>query len=894
MSSLVPSKLKTWLRTFRYSNLFLILVSIVSSVVLAVYVFGVGNLIAHQPESNAIEQTALYVASDMSKVTVASDSFGLVGLRDIASDEYSAAVGRPVAGRVTGINAIYAVLRLDAFIARELHHPVINSLLSKDFASARDVEKELATRLFKAVEKRAIQSEGPGEFFGLHGLGLKDQDKAGLATNFIYERAYRNLAKALAVHDSKLVDFKIKLGFVRSRKAVSGVQAASLKSGDSSQIYSGEFESTSIDENGQYRPGVPVSVPGFEPIMFTPLMNTGDVDVLDPDDFVQDSRLSAPSAVLVEASWDSRPVGHRNIPLRIRNRTACAAIGPKPLPMPPAALVINFPHGICSLFHSVRDILFFENWKGSGAWRQAVVGELPNQGSLAVTQVPESKYASPGDALAVIIYHWMRLLEPSSSAKNCIAILSSPWNLSVALNENSVSQVPGTLRAAPVNSVLAKDSDARSSVLLDQSSPEGQGRTALKKLFDKPDISGRSDVITAPSSALPLFVDKFGRLNLAGSRAFNPKMVQGFLSAVYDTNLAAIESLWVANLMSSKFSAQRPEFEQSVLIEKQELNSINNRINRLSNKAPGEAGSLAPVPKENLRQIALLKEKVQALEDSIAKKEREIKRLNKITVLSSIAQDNARATADSTYRLSAHALTLCRNGIEPLDNEGNAYLVNRQTCFFASRKPLSESDILEAAEPDGAPESPVDNTSAKCWLNRSMNASEDVEVLFKNRDPNYDPLASKVKSLIRQQLYLPSFTPVCIVLDSQAVIRGKPVPICYSSYPFFGIFVPKGQLIYYCQRAAETGASPRVFWSVLIRDLVACKSEGATGIPVNSTEEDWCKKRGTAVGLCPGLACEFQLRTPLPDLSNFPTGSSVTNESGERVPQVPPVPADML
>src|SRR5262249_33310178 len=154
-------------KSFTHSSLFLIIVSVGSSFVLAIYVLAVGTALSHRPESNIIEQTAQDVAYAMSQVSVSSDNFGAVGLSDIAPAEFPGSFPHPDRGRVISINSLYGVLRLDAFIARELHHPMISALLSKDFAACRATEKALTKKLFAAVEKHPVAQEKRPEFFGI-------------------------------------------------------------------------------------------------------------------------------------------------------------------------------------------------------------------------------------------------------------------------------------------------------------------------------------------------------------------------------------------------------------------------------------------------------------------------------------------------------------------------------------------------------------------------------------------------------------------------------------------------------------------------------------------------------------------------------------------------------
>src|SRR5262249_33174857 len=161
----------------------------------------------------------------------------------------------------------------------------------------------------------------------------------------------------------------------------------------------------------------------------------------------------------------------------------------------------------------------------------------------------------------------------NSNVKSCLDMLSARWE-QVERPSNLSS---GETSVSPINSCLAKDSPARTSALLEQSYPGVVRQTALSNAFAKTEL-GAADVTQDHASALPLFVDASGNCNLPGTRGFDETFTKDFLSAVYDTNLSALESIWTAKYMSDKCSSQKPKAEERVMIDRQELSSINNRI----------------------------------------------------------------------------------------------------------------------------------------------------------------------------------------------------------------------------------------------------------------------------------------------------------------------------
>ena len=67
------------------------------------------------------------------------------------------------------------------------------------------------------------------------------------------------------------------------------------------------------------------------------------------------------------------------------------------------------------------------------------------------------------------------------------------------------------------------------------------------------------------------------------------------------------------------------------------------------------------------------------------------------------------------------------------------------------------------------------------------------------------------------------------------------------------------------------------------------------GEPVSVPDGDWRVSANARSGEVPGLAGEFQLRTPLPVTDLGQSGSYLTNPAtGQQIPQIPPLPSEML
>jgi len=253
---------------------------------------------------------------------------------------------------------------------------------------------------------------------------------------------------------------------------------------------------------------------------------------------------------------------------------------------------------------------------------------------------------------------------------------------------------------------------------------------------------------------------------------------------------------------------------------------------------------------------------------------------------------NAAKAIEFTYRVSANAFTTCREGIVALNANSTQFLIGKDFVFSAETKPLSEFDFDEIIQDQKSLTSdqldlPAGNSFD--WLKATLSIEISVDKALKSNAGSMLALKSRLDSVLRWGHAVQDMSPVMILFNSQG-LTGE----VFGNYPFSNISIPEGQLVYYCQNALKTGKDPEIGWSVLIRDLAASYNEGNMGQPIPSSEEDWCKQGGQAIGACPGLITEFQLRSPVPILKNFPPGSIIRNAAGSEVSQIPTLPAQVL
>ncbi len=872
------SRTRRNLHQFRYSVTFLALVASAASLALTAYVLFVGNKINNLRQTDTLSLAALNAASTLRRITVESPSFGPVGLCDLDSEENTSTLNnlyshnggaRLAAGSpVTGINHLYGSLRVSALLADKVHHPIITAHIAEDFNQLEKLESALLIRIYQTREA-------------------------------IYQNAYKTLTKSAAERDTSLISLQISLGGLKESLGDSQVKAPLL----TSPIY--------VNSDGQYKSGIAVPVPNLKPITFHSLASK--VVLVDPSQFLacplvpaqpnDATKLYAPSAVLIEAIYEIKQKGKVITTVK---KAACAALGCKQTPASPTALLVTFPHGMPDLFHSLNDIMFYKKWQRQSAWRQAISGDVPGSGSLVPVVDAKLPMMTPGDAMALIIYHWFRQLPTDVDLQKCQNLLS--YNLSDlkpvqdAAADSSLTPLDMTkmhahslpdMESLPINSCLAKDSSGRASALLDKAIPGGKGQWSISQIFNKANSDSTVNPQPVPPSALPLFVDERGNCNLVGCDGFEESLIREFFNALYETNLSSFESLSTAQLLMGKFSSEKQQVQQKMAIEREELNSMEHRLKLLGEEVFSPESSKNSQLDEKVRQSELLKGQFRSMKTTIAQAEQSLARLNRLIELSSIAIENSTRTANATYELTAHLFSMCKDGFSRLSSLGNHYVIGKKFLFTPVTRAVCESDFIDAAKVWYGQAGKIGNISP--WLNKNLTVLKELELGLAQTDPTYKAMVCKLMSIQKLKSSLRSMQPLTIVFNSDSLVTGSSCrPYIYPNYPFVNSVIPSGQLFYYCQQAVQTGANPSVSWSVLVRDVVAFKFKGVSGLPLKATEADWCKQKGQAAGVCPGLACEFQVRTPLPELDGLSLGSYIRNSSKHLVPQLPPVPAEML
>ncbi len=882
------------------------------SLVVALYVLAVCALNQQHKDSNSVDRAAYLAARSLSEITATHPSLGRVGLIDSAPAQEISYAEKKKHPRVIGLNTLYATLRVDALIARRLQNQALIDLSLRDFKIAKQLEAELTRRMFTALEQVPAQDPGIAEPPESVARQLTDTDSESEENDnrgrndSILQEVSRLLSDDVRGRGPNLVDVRITLGSIEPGRLSSQTFAPQEDAGK-------EFV-----KDGMYRPGIPVPMPDGQTVTF--LSHPHSTRIIDPSWFRAGSHGCAPWAVRLDASYErSKEKGQKEKIVK----TACAAVGGEPVYPKPSVFVVNFPQGKPNQFDRVSDILNFRNWDSNGEWQQVVGTEVPGKGSLAPPIEAITGGLTPGDALAHALYDWLKQMGPLVEPGD----FSQMMNQSFAQAIKSASVDPVTAKA---NSCLAVDTGSREYALLNQTNPDGPGQLAISQCFAIRDQKVLRDRIP-PASSLPLIVDATGKCVLAGKDRFDRELLKDFFSAVYETNLAALESLETSKQMALRAKSALKELDQKMYFERQELTSVSARMHRIrtqmafdvENKSKA-TGPLKPKDSENLRQYNLAKDRLEALKQLLIDDKGRRDRYRKLNDTASLVSLNANKAGITTYDLCMHSNQILVNGLARTQSPSRGFLLGGRFVFLPQPVPIQEEEFFHTDEKrqKDAQQAPMESVKGELngdWTNPDMRLVAEGNDLLKTGGKTIFVDGLPLNLYWLQTRDVPSWTKVTFVIDSTGLVdslekrkeraAGSKAPnnaisavsaqklliSAFRDYSFGNIRIPAGQMMFYCANAVKTGTEPKVSWSVAIRDLIASRSEGSMGEPVPVPDGDWRDRANGHNGECPGLAGEFQLRTPLPLTDLGQSGSYLTNPlTGQQIPQIPPLPSEML
>lgn len=749
----------------------------------------------HHKEANALEEAALMAARELAEITVQQSNFGYVGLCDLPADRLTKSLGSNRAA--VSIDRLYEALRVDEEIALKLNHPLMQKLVRSDLAVAHQLQQELSQKLRQSVEPDSLQTKIK---LPLERSSGEEQD------NRIFRDVYRLLSEDRRAQQAQAIEVKITLG--RAKVAI--------------------------------------------------LTRDCEVHLVDPSNFVALTDDSAPYLVQVEAVYEKRGVREAHQ----RPARACALIAAPNVEPPSSAFVLGFPSGVPPQFRSAHDILFYDHWSGSGDWQQAVGSEVPGKGSLAPPLGSVMPGMRPGDAMAVALYDWLKSAGASIDADRAVQLITSNWDpspLSTTGHHDEEALDGLDLGPEKANSCLARDTGAREYSIMNQTAPGTTGQAGLSRAFSIFDpVNQGLRRSRFPQSALPLFIDKDGCCNMSGRQGFDQALMQDFLRSLHDTNIAAISSRATAKQVAAAASAALLQLDQKMLIERQELASV---AERLSQSQLAETKLRAQSQAQTPQRIELARQRIATLKAIIRADEEQRKRYQRMNRLAIVATNTATRLANATFEVGAQAFRLCKDGIYRIDLPNKGFLIGKKYVFTPYTTPLVDTDFLNsevASQPPGGADSQgASNSSA--WFERSLEAVVAVESAFTGAQAKAKIEGVEAGKVLARAPLARTTQSGMVVLDSRSILKtmqSKPQARAYRENVFINIPIPPGQLLYYCQNAVRSGDKPKVSWSVLLRDLVASKASGSedepVGSPIQAQQRQWCG--ADQDGQCPGLS----------------------------------------
>jgi hypothetical protein len=900
-----------------YNIAVLLLSTIVVSVIISTYVLCLAWLNLKNNDSDPLERAARLAAQDLLDINVVSANFGNVGIADFENSELGpGGLSAGAAGEVRSYNTVASLLRTALFLAKNYHLQALGEQAAGDLVELQNIKDELRRKIVASV-----QADGTGT---------------------IYEHIKRTLSSHVR-GGASLQALTVKLGTSHDRMQITTIPAEA----EDAPAFSG---------SGKLRTLTPLTVPLSKQIIYLH-QQAREIAIVAPSQFVPDQKQALPTTLLIEAQFAAPSRQHDTSGQLITRKQVCVIAGAdyknQPLVNPPqdGCLALDFPQGRPDRFDSLLSILQFKDWQGRGEWLQALQGAVPGTGHLSPPAVTPLRSMNGSESLSIALYHWLRGQSRPISPTRLVAMLNQRWQIPSAAitadipsapaermdrSEAATERMDGNDRAPEdldqqVNSGLLKESGARLFALLYQNKPAEAGQKALYNCF-------QATANKFPPSTLPIVVDRSGAPNLPGQKGFDRKLVIDLLSGIYNTNLAAQETLATAQLMQSSSMRAYRASKERLFLAQTELDSL---TSRLKNET-----------KEDARKA--LSNEIDWRNNRITYEINEQKKQLRAYSLSQSAASNAAAVAGQSFECGSKLFQLTRVGINRLQqlkpintalapHAAAAFILGKRFIFMPLTESLRESDILDDAArafEATAKSAGSASTASSPWLSKNLKIFAQVKNITDQADTtllvegrSLSDLKAETATSLKATAVVVVFTPDLIqqhplgraAKEEESKEEAQSEPLYFKEYPFKGLSVAERQLLYYCQNGYQSASLPsgKVVWSILARDLVASKglnnNHQRLGLPLAPTYTGWYKRAlnwsdsaGEKEALSAvsaqnsqarqtggGLAAEWQLRSPVMLLdesdSGILKGATLSDpESGQRVPQIPPVGPDLM
>lgn len=766
----------------------------VYSLLISIYAVVVGTRFVPASTRSEVEQAALEAARTLASVNVVNKRFGEVRLCDWASDQEQ--------HTASGLNSLSATVRLCGVVAKKLNSSRLSTLVREDSRELKQAGRDLAYALYRAIQ--------PNYYSDVDGQRIS-----------IYERAYKMVAKSQ--QGRTLVGLKLSLGRLRSFPLNSMTPS----------VKNSEPVEEAIDDGKYYLCHRAIAVPDAEPVSFYEMAPTA--TLVNSHQFVAGNPASISTVLQVEATFESFDnSGSRKV---ITRETSCAVVGAPPLKPAERCLMLSFPSGTLDELASLRSVLQCTKWDTRGEWHQAVGGSVPGDGHFAPPLGLANTNTNPSDAIAVAVYHW--LFSSGPYIKPDLITQMFDAHFSSAIPTARTSQVK---TQAYANSAIVRDTGAARFTLLNQSKPKGLGQQVVAAAF--------SGTAVFPASAVPMAVDQSGQCRIPGKGNCDMQLIRSFLMDLHKTNVAAIESKSVAEIV----------------------------LKRVENAKQDCDSKLAALNEEK-RSTAKAESRTK-IEEKIKQEETERLKYLRIADLAVRASMHAKRAIEATYEIASEMNRYASLGLDRISGSEEGYLLSRSLVFIPHPQALTESELYGYGETR-------DGKESSSWLKEIFEIAETPdEGMLVNGAPLMQFWQTEQRPL--------SNGPTFVVFGSGEARSGGTGKLrVLEQTPYVNSGVTESQLLFYAPDAIKSGVSPSVSWSVLLRDLAAFH-EPNSGHPVAPSESSWWHKEHLN-GDAPALCGEIQIRTPVPDIPEIPSGSSVQNPNlRESIPLVPPMPAELL
>jgi hypothetical protein len=881
----LPSKTSARLSQRAYPLWQVVAASTAIGVIMAVYILALGRMSFDQlnTQVSPVKAAAALAAKRIVESAEMSARFGPIGLCDVTLPAEMSNGAENGPQRICSFNSVNAAIRCASIIADRVNREALNKQIVDDIGSLDEVKSRLLTKLTGLVQ--SPQGGGLGTING------------GPSGGIVYEEVAKIMRRD-NTREIVLTSISIQLGrFEGEMSKPALIPASNFDKGQ-------EFVS-----DGFYKPDFPVPVLADKTVQFYRTASVS--EMVDPRKFILAAPGVLPNAVLVEAKFEPKEK-KPNSPTIVKQ--ACATLAAPPPPSTRSSLVMRFPHGLPKQFRSINDLTAPSVWSKNGEWEQATDGSVPGDGHLQPSIDPVLPAMPPGDALLVGIYHWIKHIYPTPDPEKILSMMGTD----LAGAESSRK-----LATQTVNSCLVRDTGATERGFIKGTGPGSEGQKALMTCFE---FATEGEVY--PNGAMPLFVDGNGQLNLAGRSSFDQELVKKYLDTVYDTNIAAFESIAISRNVKRRAEVELGSLEDKMMVQRQEISSLTERLKVLMKNT---SQSKLDLSAEQKREIERTSTKLESLKTSNSVLKDRVAQLRRVDRLTETSMRNAERAAARTYELSSAAFSFLRNGLHELDKPDTGFLLGRKSVFVPIVDPVKETDFFDASQFEPTEEDKKSGEKSwqpdqiSPWFSKTLTILTPWEKFQGNaqlsgtRQPTGDsgqstgdsgqPAGTSGQSLsggkyrvkvnnklisevvAEVEMTKPS-DPLTVVFDSNDLYKDKQIqPHRMTDYPFAGLALPPGHAFYYSRAATNTGEKGDVEWSAVIRDAVFQRDRPL----LRSLDPRWGNRATPAIDESPGLALEFQLRRPLPHLEDMPAGANITDPAYHRqVPQIPPMPGEMM